>query len=331
MNVVVLVFYAVLGSFILLVAVSTAKARAARTAGTPDGLVYDALEAAFLAGGPGRVADTVIASMHAQGRLTLAGPGIVRVHPGTVAHHPIEAVLLAVNAAAPNGALHWLRYGVMRSEPVQEIGHRLAERGLLVLPDRLRRPRSLTVTLLVLSLIGFPLAFVLTIVQYGDFLTSDVDPGLPIVLVVVPVLIAGIVTGAVCSAVSARRISGAGRRALQQYRLAGAHLIDPAHLVALNGIRAVPDQLLRAHLTTAARMRGASGPSYATSHDSDSDVLMPMMWCGSGGGSGCGSGGGSSCGGGGGSSCGGGGSSCGGGGGSSCGGSSSSSCGSSSS
>lgn len=59
----------------------------------PGGPVHDLSEVAFLNGGPGRVVDTALAAMHADGRLVVGGPGIVAVQR-PVAHDPVERAVL---------------------------------------------------------------------------------------------------------------------------------------------------------------------------------------------------------------------------------------------
>lgn len=258
---------------------------------------------------PGRVADTVLTAMHADGRLVVAGPGVVGVRQA-VARHPVESALLAAHAAAPSGALHWPRIAVMRSPAVQALGDGLAHRGLLVRPGELLPLRPWALGLTLASVLSFPLAIVLTAVRHGD------DGDVPFVVRVLPVIFIGFVVGLGCLGRTSARLTGAGRTALHRFRALGDG-IDPVHTVACLGPSAAPDPVLRAQLTTASRLRANSPAAHSSAAGGavfagDSTVT----WCG-GGGSGCG---GSSCGGGSGSS----GSSCGGssGGGSSCGGSS---------
>ncbi|NBM16095.1 TIGR04222 domain-containing membrane protein, partial [Streptomyces sp. GC420] len=290
--------YLVLGG--LAVAAVTAAVRANRVGrnAPADRRVRDVLEAAFLAGGPGRVADTVIAAMHARGRLVLAGPGIVRIEPGVVPEHPVEEALLTVHASAPSGALQWLRAGVMRSQAVQGIGDLLAARGLLAPPRTARGARTPAAILAALSFLGFPVALVLTFLQYVAF-ESDTDLELPFVLLLAPGLITGLIIGLVCGSMTGRRITPAGRQALREYGPATHGSTDPAQQVAVGGVRMVADPLLRAHLSTAARARGgarhvtASSPSHTHSPSSSGDHFPVVVWCGSGGsGGGCGAGGG---------------------------------------
>ncbi|KQX55818.1 MULTISPECIES: TIGR04222 domain-containing membrane protein [unclassified Streptomyces] len=315
--------------------------RVVRTRGGPGGPVHDRYEAAFLNGGPARVVDSALAALHADGRLAIGGPGIVAIVRAT-AHDPVERAVLQEHAAAPHGALHHLRLGVMRHPAVQEIGGGLAARGLVVEPATRRVTGRWCGILALAGFALFPLSILLTMVDFA----ADPEFRLPFVFKVAPVLFAAVITGAVCGAVSGKQVTPAGRRAVLAYGRAYAHPGDPGHLVALHGLRALPDPVLREQLVAAARFyapprRNQRGGRRSPSHFSSADAAVlgvATEWCatnsscgGGGGGSSC-SGGGSSCSAGSCSSgsCSGGGSSCGGsGGGSSCG--SSSSCSSSSS
>ncbi|MFM9372517.1 TIGR04222 domain-containing membrane protein [Streptomyces sp. Da 82-17] len=308
-----LLYWLGLGGSAVWLLVSVVKARSANA--PLHAYVTDPLDAAFLAGGPGRVADTVLAAMHADGRLAVAGPGVVGVRQA-VAHHPVERAVLDTHAAAPSGALHWLRIGVMRSPAVQAVGDGLAQRGFLHRPDAHRPLRRWAGLQTGLSFLSFPLAIVLTVVQYSAL--DGAGFAVPFILGALPVTGAGFVIGVVCMAMTGSRMTGAGKRALAHFRAMRDHA-DPVHLVACDGPRSVPDAVMRDQLTTASRMRANSTAAGAGSTPLVFVGDTSVTWCGGGGGgSSCG---GSSCGG---SSCGGssGGSSCGGGGGggSSCGG-----------
>ncbi|MFF0478146.1 TIGR04222 domain-containing membrane protein [Streptomyces sp. NPDC004284] len=330
-------------------------ARVVRARGGSGGPVHDRYELAFLNGGPARVADTALAALQADGRLAIGGPGIVAVVRPT-AHDPVERAVLQEQAAAPHGALHHLRLRVMRHPAVQEIGGGLAARGLVVDPATRRATARWCTGLVLAAFVLFPVSIVLTVID----LAGDPDFRLPFVFRVVPALFAAGITGIVCGSLSARQTTPAGRRAVFEYGRAHGPLTDAGHLVALHGLRAVPDPVLREQLVAAARFYGpprghlpdgvwgSNGrggrpsptrfPSSSPSSSSDAAVLgVAAEWCatnascGGGGGGGSCSGGGSSCSSGSCSSgsCSSGGSGCGGG--SSCGGSSSSSCSSSSS
>ncbi|WP_206430113.1 TIGR04222 domain-containing membrane protein [Streptomyces sp. ADI96-02] len=328
----------VVSSLLLIVRLLAAKGR--RPAPGPSPAVHDLYEAAFLGGGPGRVVDTALTALHADGRLLIGGPGIVSVQRPQ-AHDPVERAVLQELGAAPSGALAALRDAVMRHPAVQEIGDGLAARGLLVPPADTRPLRRWGVVQGVCCLIAFPVSLGLTFVQYA-MVDGLSDMPLPFIVKVVPAILLGAISGLVVAVSSAKRITRAGRRAAEGFRAAHASVESPARLVAVRGPRALPDPGLQGHLVAAARLRGPgdrSGPIAAGSSAAGTAAVAATVWCAStspghtscggstGGGSGSGCGGGSGCGAGSGSGCGGGGSSCGGGGGSSCGGGGGSSCG----
>ncbi|MEU9861606.1 TIGR04222 domain-containing membrane protein [Streptomyces sp. NPDC047971] len=318
-----------------------ARLRAARA--DHGGSVHDLAEAAFLLGGPPRVVDTTLATLHADGLIGVGGPGLVVVlRPDLRARDHVGRAVLEQLAAAPSGALHELRLAVMRSPAVQEIGDSLAARGLMVAPEARRSGKRACLAL------GFG-SFALLIVSIALSVGVARDAfEVPFVFKVVPVLFAGIVVALVCGAYNAGRTTRAGRRAAAEYRAAHVYFPDAGHQVGLRGLRGVPDTELRTQLIAAARMPRPSPAHSSHTAGTDALTLAALHWCAGtpGSPSGCGgapggSGGGSDSGAGGGgcsaSACsgGGGGGGCGGssGGGSSCGSSSSSgsSCGSSSS
>lgn len=293
----------------------------------PGGSLHHRVEAAFLNGGPARVVDSALASLHADGRVAIGGPGIVHV-VRPVGHDPVERAVLHELATGPSGALHVVRLAAMRHPAVQEIGDRLAARGLIVPRGAgrvWRRWSAVQAAACFVLLFG---SVVATIVEFSGA-TFD-EPSVPFVVKVLPALVPGLVIAVVCGAVAGRRLTGAGRRALAVYRRAHAHLAEPGDLVALHGLRALPDPVLRDQLVAAAGMYRRRGPEGSSQQDDAFATTTVAVWCASadtggsscGGGCGGGGGGGSACSGG--SSCGsgGGGSSCGGGGGggSSCGG-----------
>ncbi|MFD3992700.1 TIGR04222 domain-containing membrane protein [Streptomyces sp. NPDC058583] len=317
--------------------------RVVRTRGGPGGPVHDRYEAAFLNGGPARVVDTALAALQADGRLAIGGPGIVAV-VRPVAYDPVERAVLQEHSAAPHGALHHLRMAVMRHPAVQEIGDGLAVRGLVVDPATRRTTARWCGVLALTAFMLFPVSIVLTVVDFATTPDIGSDMPVPFIFKVVPILLATLVTAIVCGSLTGRQITPGGRRAVFAYGRDHAHLTDAGLLVALHGLRALPDPVLREQLVAAARFygpprrrrRGGRRPMahrYGTS-GGDDDFAAATAWCA--GASACGGGGGGSCSGGGSGSscssgsCSGGGSSCGGGG-SSCSSSSGSSCSSSSS
>ncbi|MFE4603417.1 TIGR04222 domain-containing membrane protein, partial [Kitasatospora indigofera] len=99
------------------------------------------LDAAFLAGGPGRVVDTVLVRMHQEGRVIVSRSGLVTVTSNT-AYDEVEAALLVAAGDLRQRDLPGLRRAVMTSDAVQRIGDRLAAHGLMLDPALLRRARS---------------------------------------------------------------------------------------------------------------------------------------------------------------------------------------------
>lgn len=325
----VVLFYVIGAAAVALLIVLARRARSGS-----GGPVHDRYEAAFLNGGPARVVDTALASLHADGRIAIGGPGIVQVLRPT-AHDPVERAVLQELAAAPHGALATLRFAVMRHPAVQETGDGLAARGLITVPAQRRAVIRWSIGLGFAAVAMAPVALFITI---GQFMQADTP--VPFLFKVAPAIVGVLITAVVCGSSAASRVSPAGRDAAGAFGRGHAHLADPGTLVALYGLRALPDPVLREQLATAARSRPAvpfpHGRHRHSSSGSSSDgaALMPVVWCAaaaggeSGGGGGCG-GGGSCSGGAGGSGCSGGGSSCSSGG--SSGSSSSSSCSSSSS
>ncbi|WP_326768428.1 TIGR04222 domain-containing membrane protein [Streptomyces sp. NBC_01591] len=308
----------------------------ARARGGVGGSVHDLYEVAFLNGGPGRVVDTALTGMQADGRLAVGGPGIVAVQRAE-ARDPVERAVLQEHAMAPSGALHTLREAVMRHPAVQEVGDGLAARGLLAAPAASRTWRRWGIAQGLVCVLAVPLTVVATAAQsLSDELSAD-SP-VPFIFKVLPFLITGMLTGFICAGVARGRVTKSGRRAAEAYRVAQAYNPDPAHSVATHGLRALPDPEFQAQLIAAARMQphgrtaGRRTHAAAASTGASALLLAPVVWCAgtSPGHSSCGSSGDGGSGGGGGGGCSSG-SSCGSGSGSGCGGSSGSSCSSSSS
>lgn len=301
--------------------------------GSGPAALTDVMEAAFLGGGPGRVADAALAEMRADGRLTIGGPGIVLVRQA-VSRHPVEDSVLREHAAAPTGALRALRLAVMRSLPVQAIGDTLAARGLLLRPEATRPWRKWALFHALGCLVALPVSIGMSVA--ANLSESDQATGPWPGLAVTAVVVLGLATGLACSATLVKkRVTGAGQHALRQFQESRSD-VSTAHLVAAHGPRALPDPVLRRQLQMAARpLRGNRGSARRTVSAgqavSTAATSGPVVWCAGsdpGSGSGCGAGGSGSCGGSSGSGCGSsGGSGCGGSSGSGCGGSSGNSCG----
>lgn len=290
----------------LLIGVSRVRRAAPAQPDAQHGTVFDPMEAAFLAGGPGRVTDAAIAALHEDGRLVVAFPGVVAIR-STEVRNPVEGAVLQAQADAPSGALHWLRIGVMRSPAVQAIGDTLARRGLMVRPEALDRLRRRKIRHNVLSFAGFFLVVGVIAVEDDD--GPGWDPVSASTIFLIAAWVTGALVGWLCGRATRARVTATGRTALAEYRAAGAHASGAAHRVAVDGLVGVLDPDLNAQLRAAHRVR--PGRTSGTSSSYTSSGASTIAWCGGGGE------GGSACGG---SSCGGSGGGCGGGSSSSCGG-----------
>ncbi|WP_327681621.1 TIGR04222 domain-containing membrane protein [Kitasatospora sp. NBC_00458] len=299
------------------------------------------LDTAFLSGGPGRVFDTALVRMHQDGRAVVNRAGLVTI-TGTQAYDAVDQAVVEAAGPARSGELRTLRGTVMRSAAVQEIGDRLAGRGLLRDPARLRRAK------LARRLLWIALLDVVAFTAAAYLLDSD-EPGydrpalwLPLVLLafgLLSVLVTWPLKG---------RITPAGRRQLllmdtgkpwkpadrPALRAADAALLGAIALGGLAAAGLADEELREAMLASAAADQAdqavragayAGGSGSSSSSSSGSSCGTAATWCGSSsdsGSSGSGCGGSSGCG----SSSS---SSCSSSSGSSCGSSSSSSCGSS--
>ncbi|CAM5550604.1 hypothetical protein GCM10010329_26330 [Streptomyces spiroverticillatus] len=296
----------------------------------------DLMEGAFLIGGPARAVDTALVSLQQDGRISIGGPGVVVVH-NSATRDAVERAVLHEYETAPDGSLAALRHAAIRNPAVQEIGDSLAARGLLLPPAQSRRWSGWGGFQAAMCMPALLFALAVTAMQLGRSRSgSPFVDYVPFILLVLPALGFGLVSGILWSLRAKRRVTDPGQESLRAYRADPANALTLAQQVALGGFRVLTDPVLRAHFLTAARHRPSHNPTMPY-------VPVPVMvWCASnapgggnpgagcsgssGGGGGC-SGGGGGCSGGGGGGCsgGGGGSSCsggggGGGGGSSCGG-----------
>lgn len=272
--------------------------------------IDDLYEAAFLSGGPGRVADTAIIRLHTDGMLTVAHPGVITPsRTDTTVAGEIPRTVLDTVRSAESGAIGALRNRVATSPAVQRLGDELADRGLLIRPSRAREAvnRWAGIQYLAFSA-GVPVSLGLVAFFF------DSAAAIPLI-VLPPLLLIGVLLARFAKARARTRISPEGRSALRLY--AGRHnrTVNPGVLMAVKGPKSVEDPIVRR------LMMGAAGvPYFATTGQSfyTGGPNGPVTWCSSdsGGGGGCGGsagGGGDGGGGGSGGACGG--SSCGGGGG----------------
>jgi uncharacterized protein (TIGR04222 family) len=312
---------AIIGTTLWLLAAGSAG-RASAPRATPGWTPQSVLEAAFLVGGPRRVVDTVISTMHEDQRVQVIPHGQLQVlRP--VAANSVEGAVLAACGTEWQADLKEVRATAMRSPAVQEIGDGLAAHGLLYRPDSIRRwrfaARAQRLTCLFTCFALFGLAFVTR--------QATGPRGGPDAFTIVPVFIGAILAAIIGQILApSGRLTTAGKRAVARLRRSNPWVPKrtaargpavPA-LVAIGGAEALTPGPLRDELMASAAAGAGRGGSSSPTGSSPSDP-GGATWCGSsgdGGGGGCGA---SSCGGG---SGGGGGSSCGGGGssGGSCGG-----------
>ncbi|MFD9715998.1 TIGR04222 domain-containing membrane protein [Streptomyces sp. NPDC059076] len=277
----VLVWIAIAASSIPLIVTVVRAQRDSRARGVAEE-IRSVYEAAFLSGGPVRVVDTAVTAMHADGRLQIGGPGIVGVH-NDVSHDPVERAVLTHLANSDDHQLNTLRYKVMRKPAVTGIASGLTDRGLMM---SLRRIGAGPVLWghgqATLCWMGLTTATTLTVVSH----VHDWDrPALPFVLLVLPALVWGIVTGHLMARRVSRRVTKAGLRALRDYGRRSAGSTAPGQRVAVQGASAAGHPLLRTLLAAS--------------------VAVPLMAATTGGGDGGGDGGGGDgCGGCGGCGCG---------------------------
>ncbi|MFI2609987.1 TIGR04222 domain-containing membrane protein [Kitasatospora sp. NPDC018619] len=268
------------------------------------------LDTAFLSGGPGRVFDTALVRMHLGEQAVISRSGLVTL----TGAKPYDAVDQAVqDAVGPTGSreLGPLRRAVMRSAAVQEIGDRLADRGLLRRPERLRRARTARRLLWLALLLVVASAVAALLLDDGAAGHERPNLWIPGVLLVV-----GFVS-LLATPPMRSRITPAGERQLSLMqgrpwkpnagmppRLAGGALLGA---LALGGLAAagLEDQELQAAMlaasaeeeavrqAAAANAAGSSSSSSSGSSCSSGSDGGSAAWCGSSdsgsSGSGCGS------------------------------------------
>ncbi|MGW0663381.1 TIGR04222 domain-containing membrane protein [Streptodolium elevatio] len=108
----------------------------------PDVSRIDLYTAAFLTGGPARVADVAILAMRATGVLHIGRDGTVTATGRGPADAVTAGVLRAVQAAGGTASLAVVRHQGARCPEIQGIGHQLFYWGLMRPPGEIARARS---------------------------------------------------------------------------------------------------------------------------------------------------------------------------------------------
>ncbi|MDT0344151.1 TIGR04222 domain-containing membrane protein [Streptomyces litchfieldiae] len=223
--------------------------RARATSATPfpprgPSRVPELYEAAFLSGGAYRVADTVLCAMLAKQRIAIWNGTVTVVAPVADDEPERELLALCEDWQAPLGRV---RAGLARSGPVQEIGDKLAARGLLLRPGIYEPWRRAVLTS----------RFTGVTVFGAGVLTLIVSPS-PAVMVPLGGAVALIVISAALMP-PAGRLTVTGRRKLLHLR--GHDPLTPegaAMLVALGGYVALNDLVLREQFEEAAAAPGTA-------------------------------------------------------------------------
>ncbi|WP_406505894.1 TIGR04222 domain-containing membrane protein [Streptomyces sp. NBC_00212] len=221
-----------------------AAVAAARPQPRPDGeRGLSCYEAAFLAGGPYRVADLTLVSMHRTHRLLLAHTGWATVVDPEGRDDLERSVLTAIG---PGGQerIAVIRAGAAAADAVRSLADRLAGAGLAV-PDAVRsgvsssvravRSATLLISVLAISALLMP--------GEGDTGRGEIAAwfALPLVLTLGCLAIARVEIHPYT-----RWASPDGQRLLGGLDPAG----DPLTAVAVRGLRAVDDPQLRSALTS---------------------------------------------------------------------------------
>lgn len=263
------------------------------------------VEAAYLCGGAGRVADTVITRMYADKRITVKNDKVMVVEP--ITHNAMERALLK-RCSTWSNTLRGVRRAIRRDSALEAVHDSLVKQGLLLTAKAWRMWRRVVVVqragLFVAGFITFVLLFN--------------TRSYPAPLILLPLVVAGIVVQVTCRP---RKgwipYTDRGRSVAQDLRRKdpwqesdpAVHPEGPAGVVAVRGFEALTDDNLRKQFEKAAeqseaarraarRRRASTYGSSASSTSSCSTVVVGASCdAGSGSGSGCGSGdgGGSSC------------------------------------
>ncbi|WP_436788666.1 TIGR04222 domain-containing membrane protein, partial [Yinghuangia sp. YIM S10712] len=114
----------------------------------------DLYQAAFLAGGPARVADVALLAMRAAGVVHIGRDGTVTATARGPADPVAAGVLRAVAEADGSAALSTVRFRGARSREVQAIGDRFLAQGLIRRPGGARKRRQARVILIVSAVVS---------------------------------------------------------------------------------------------------------------------------------------------------------------------------------
>ncbi|WP_344335336.1 TIGR04222 domain-containing membrane protein, partial [Kitasatospora putterlickiae] len=165
------------------------------------------LDAAFLAGGPGRVFDTALVRMHRGGHVVVSRARLVTLTTDKP-YDQVEREIVDAIGPTRSRDLGSLRTAVMRSPGVQAIGDELAGRGLLRDPVKLRRARTAHRSI-------WPALLLTAVVTAAAYLLDSGEPGYDHPALWIPlVLLAFGLVSLPATRLPKGRITPAGRRQL---------------------------------------------------------------------------------------------------------------------
>jgi uncharacterized protein (TIGR04222 family) len=219
-------------------------------------------ELGFLAGGPRHAVQVAVARLVGTGAVRVDRRGtLTALAGGGPTGHPLDdAVLAELTAPRKVGAVATKLAG---APVVTEIGESLVRRGLLVRPARAVRTRRLAPILLYLLL-------VIGVARWINGMVNDLPSGY-LVFLLAPTLVASLyLSSRVTSALKARTVHG--DRVVDEVKASG-QAADPLERVAVNGLRAYPDEEFSRALADGAAVAFIGGAwSYASAGSFDSFV-----------------------------------------------------------
>ncbi|MFI0741800.1 TIGR04222 domain-containing membrane protein [Streptomyces sp. NPDC021100] len=208
------------------------------------GIELDRLDLAYLTGGAGRVADTVITAMQQDGRVTVNGGRVTVVSPAS--RDALERALLRHCGNDWARSLRKLRRALREDPAVADLHRSLVERGVLLRPDVRRWWRRV----MWIQLPGLPVTGVLALVLFQ-----------PASMAALILVMLGVVARVACRPEKTLMpFTREGRRlARERIRTAPRNEPDPARhpegaagVVAVGGTGALPDGRLRREFERAA-------------------------------------------------------------------------------
>jgi uncharacterized protein (TIGR04222 family) len=251
------------------------KARGPR--GPVDAVVPDLFGIAQLSEFPGRVADTVIAKMHADGRITVDDEGTVHV-VRAAAHHPVERELLKACGTEWQAGLGEVHCAVRWGDAVEHVEGTLEKLGLMISP-REQKEWQWAAGVQIAGLVMAGLVGTGLLLKRGAHWAP---------LTVLALVAAGIALRVVCHPRWWTLLTDHGQEAWDHLRYktswgdrdAADNPAGVAGVVAAWGVTEIQDDVLREQLEKAARWSPYRGSSSTASSSSSSCSSFSSSSCG---------------------------------------------------